>query len=96
MRDSAPTRVIVSGGLSRSDWLCRRLAALLSVPVLRGAQEATVLGVAALAEPGLFGDSATVAVRPAMPAQFEPGTLKAAEFAALSTRRECFELALSA
>jgi glycerol kinase len=95
-RDAAPTRVIVSGGLSRSDWLCRRLAALLSVPVLRGAQEATVLGVAALAEPGLFGDSATVAVRPATPARFEPGKLKAAEFAALSTRRERFELALSA
>ncbi len=46
-------RVIASGGLSRSDWLCRRLAALLGAPLLRGAQEASVLGVATLADPTL-------------------------------------------
>jgi glycerol kinase len=99
-----PTRVIVSGGLSRSDWLCRRLAVLLSVPVLRGAQEATVLGAAALAQPGLLGDAAPGvassvapgAARPATPAQFEPGLLTAAELAALVSRRERFETALGA
>jgi sugar (pentulose or hexulose) kinase len=95
-----PTRVIVSGGLSRSDWLCRRLAVLLSVPVLRGAQEATVLGAAALAQPGLLGDAAPGvapgAARPATPAQFEPGLPTAAELAALVSRRERFETALGA
>jgi glycerol kinase len=101
-----PTRVIVSGGLSRSDWLCRRLAALLSVPVLRGSQEATVLGAAALAEPGLFADAvadaapgappdaAPGAARTATPAQFEPGLVASAELAALVSRREHFEAAL--
>ena len=96
-----PTRVIVSGGLSRSHWLCRRLAALLSVPVLRGSQEATVLGAAALAEPRLFGDAApdgaaSGAARPATPAHFEPGLLTAGELAALVSRRERFEAALDA
>ena len=42
-------RVVVTGGLSRSDGLCRRLAATLGVPVQRGGLEATARGVAALA-----------------------------------------------
>ena len=95
-----PTRVIVSGGLSRSDWLCRRMAALLSVPVLRGSQEATVLGTAALAQPDVLGDAAPGAVagalRPATPPHFEPGQLMAAELAALQSRRRRFEAALGA
>jgi glycerol kinase len=98
-RGGALSRVIVSGGLSRSDWLCRRLAAVLGVPVLRGAQEATVLGVAALAAPELF-DSDRVAgagqPRSALTAlpRFEPDLLPAAERAALAARRARFEDAL--
>jgi glycerol kinase len=44
-------RVVVTGGLSRSDGLCRRLAATLGVPVQRGGLEATARGVGALAAP---------------------------------------------
>ncbi|MFI4914526.1 MAG: FGGY family carbohydrate kinase [Steroidobacterales bacterium] len=47
----APRRLIVSGGLSRSDWLCRRLAGVLQLPVVRAAVEATLRGAAALAAP---------------------------------------------
>jgi glycerol kinase len=46
-------QVLVSGGMSRSDWLCRRLAATLGVPVLRVSAEATGRGIAALAAPEL-------------------------------------------
>lgn len=44
-------RVQVMGGLSRSDWLCRRLAAASGMPVERVDSEATARGVAALAAP---------------------------------------------
>jgi glycerol kinase len=44
-------RVVVTGGLSRSEGLCRRLAATLGVPVQRGGLEATARGAAALATP---------------------------------------------
>lgn len=51
---SAPlTRVRVGGGISRSDWLCQRLAAALEVPVQRLPAEATARGAAALAAPDL-------------------------------------------
>ena len=52
----APTplrRVQALGGLSRSDWLCRRLAAACGMPVERVAGEATARGAAALAAPEL-------------------------------------------
>ena len=100
-RGGALSRVIVSGGLSRSDWLCRRLAAVLGVPVLRGAQEATVLGVAALAAPELFNSERMAAAGQrraelsALP-RFEPDLLPAAERAGLAARRARFEQALRA
>jgi len=77
-----PARVLVSGGLSRSDWLCRRLAACLDVPVLRTAQEATVLGVAALAAPQLLGPAASPS-----PQRFEPQRSSAAARDAITARR---------
>ena len=46
-------RVQVMGGLSRSDWLCRRLAAACGMPVERVTGEATARGAAALAAPEL-------------------------------------------
>ncbi|MFT3906470.1 MAG: FGGY family carbohydrate kinase [Steroidobacteraceae bacterium] len=52
-RHGALERIIVAGGLSRSAGLCRRLAALLQLPVLRGELEASARGVAALAAPEL-------------------------------------------
>jgi glycerol kinase len=90
-RGGALTRVILSGGLSRSDWLCRRLAAVLGVPVLRGAQEATVLGVAALAAPELFAESGQRRFQAAAGGCFEPDLLPPAERAALTERRARFE-----
>jgi len=45
--------IAVTGGLARSDWLCRRLAATLQLPVERGGLEATARGTAALAAPEL-------------------------------------------
>jgi len=98
-RGGPVSRVIVSGGLSRSDWLCRRLAALLDAPVSRGAQEASVLGVAALADPTVAdplasgGAGAQDSPRAAL-ARFEPGELPGAERAALAARRQRFEAAL--
>jgi glycerol kinase len=50
---SPPRRLLLTGGISRSDWLCRRLAALLQLPVSRSAAEATARGAAALAAPQL-------------------------------------------
>jgi len=85
-----PARVIISGGLSRSDWLCRRLSALLSLPVLRGAQEATVLGTAALVAP-----EAGAAATPAADTVPGASALAAAELAALAMRRQRFEAALA-
>jgi glycerol kinase len=46
-------RLLITGGMSRSDWLCRRLAASLGVTVERMDAEATARGVAALAAPEL-------------------------------------------
>lgn len=46
-------RVRVAGGLARSDGLCRRLASLLSIPVLRGELEISARGCAAVAAPEL-------------------------------------------
>ncbi len=45
--------LLVSGGMSRSRWLCRRLAATLGVPVRRMPAEATGRGIAVLAAPVL-------------------------------------------
>lgn len=44
-------RLLVMGGMSRSDWLCRRLAATCNTVVERVAPEATARGAAALAAP---------------------------------------------
>jgi glycerol kinase len=52
-RGGALRHVAVTGGLARSDWLCRRLAATLQLPVERGGLEATARGTAALAAPEL-------------------------------------------
>jgi len=93
-RGGALTRVIVSGGLSRSDWLCRRLAAVLGVPVLRGAQEATVLGVAALAAPELLAHIGHRRSQASAQPRFDPDLLPPWERAALMARRARFEDAL--
>lgn len=85
-------RVILSGGLSRSSWLCRRLAAVLGVPVLQAAQQATVLGIAALAAPAGWLSSTLRAP----PTRFDAAALPAAELAALTARRRDFQAALSA
>ena len=49
----APRRVLLAGGMSRSAWLCRRLAALIGLPVEVLDAEASALGVARLAAPQL-------------------------------------------
>ncbi|MCC7460969.1 MAG: hypothetical protein IT480_00765 [Gammaproteobacteria bacterium] len=46
-------RVLVTGGLARSDSLCARLASVLGVPVERADLEATARGAAVLAAPAL-------------------------------------------
>ena len=46
-------RIVLTGGLSRSDGLCRRVATLLGARVERGLPEATARGTAALAAPDL-------------------------------------------
>ena len=48
-----PGRVVMAGGMSRSGWLGRRLAALMQVPVEVIDAEASARGVAHLAAPGL-------------------------------------------
>ena len=63
-------RVLVMGGMSRSDWLCRRLAAACGAVVERTVAEATARGAAALAAPDLaHGWSAGCVAR------YEPATL---------------------
>ncbi len=52
-RGGALRHVAVTGGLARSAWLCRRLAATLQLPIERGSLEATARGTAALAAPEL-------------------------------------------
>ena len=49
----APRRIVLAGGMSRSDWLCRRLAALLGLPVQVSDVEASARGVAHLVAPEL-------------------------------------------
>lgn len=98
-RGGPPSRVIASGGLSRSDWLCRRLAALLGAPLLRGAQEASVLGVATLADStladaALFGDLPQRQSWSCASQRFNADELPGAERAALRVRRARFEAAL--
>lgn len=46
-----PQRVLLAGGMSRSPWLCRRLASLLDLPVEAIDAEASARGVARLAAP---------------------------------------------
>jgi glycerol kinase len=60
-------RLLVSGGMSRSNWLCQRLATVLRVPVSRTSAEATGRGAAALAAPQL-----AKLWPPAATEQFEP------------------------
>jgi glycerol kinase len=50
-QSGALQRVLLAGGMSRSQWLCRKLASLLEVPVQAGAAEASARGVARLAAP---------------------------------------------
>lgn len=52
-QSGALQRVLLAGGMSRSRWLCRKLASLLEVPVQAGMAEASARGVARLAAPGL-------------------------------------------
>jgi glycerol kinase len=51
-RAGPPRRVLLAGGMSRSAWLCRRLATLLELPVQGIDAEASARGVAYLAAPG--------------------------------------------
>ena len=48
---AAPRALRIAGGLSRSGFMARRLAAFTGLPVMRSAPEATARGVAALALP---------------------------------------------
>lgn len=48
-----PQRVLLAGGMSRSHWLCQRLASLLELPVQVTSAEASARGVARLAAPAL-------------------------------------------
>jgi sugar (pentulose or hexulose) kinase len=48
---AAPTALRIAGGLSRSGFLARRLAAFTGLPVRRSGAEATARGTAALAMP---------------------------------------------
>ncbi|MGH8230213.1 MAG: FGGY family carbohydrate kinase [Steroidobacteraceae bacterium] len=84
----SPQRVLVSGGLARSRWLCQRLAVALSTPVEVGATEASVLGVAALADPSCAWRER------AQRSPIEPGSLPDSVRADLSARRAGLEEAL--
>ncbi|MBS0386976.1 MAG: hypothetical protein JSR15_00745 [Proteobacteria bacterium] len=52
-QSGSPRRVLLAGGMSRSHWLCQRLASLLEVPVQVTSTEASARGVARLAAPAL-------------------------------------------
>ena len=66
-QSGSPKRVLLAGGMSRSQWLCRKLASLLELPVQVIAAEASARGVARLAAPGF------AALWPAAPIQtWEP------------------------
>lgn len=60
-------RVLVTGGISRSRWLCQRLASALQAPVQRTGPEATARGAAALAAPEL-----AAGWQPCLGERFEP------------------------
>lgn len=64
-------RMVVMGGMSRSDWLCRRLASACATPVERVSAEGTARGAAALATPELAAGWMPVAGR-----RFEPEPLR--------------------
>jgi glycerol kinase len=88
-----PERVLLSGGLSSSDWLCQRLAACLQVPLLRTAREASALGMAALASEGrAWLDGPGLA--PGQLQHFAPEALPAREREAINTRRARFDALL--
>jgi glycerol kinase len=52
-QEGRPKRVVLAGGMSRSHWLARRLAALIRLPVEIIDAEASARGVAHLAAPEL-------------------------------------------
>ena len=56
-----PRRVLLAGGMSRSAWLCRRLASLLDLPVEVIDAEASARGVARLAAPDVTSHWAATA-----------------------------------
>ena len=63
----ASRRVLLTGGMSRSQWLCRRLASLLGLPVLVAEAEASARGVARLAAPELAAQWADTPPRTWLP-----------------------------
>jgi glycerol kinase len=88
-----PQRVLLSGGLSASDWLCLRLAACLQVPLLRTARETSALGIAALAAEGRTGlDGPGLAA--ARLQHFAPDALPPRDREALNERRARFDALL--
>lgn len=88
-----PEHVLLSGGLSASDWLCHRLAATLGVPLLRTAREASALGIAALAaERRAYIDEPVL--RPEGLQRFSPEALTTREREALAARRTRFNALL--
>ena len=82
----APRRLVLSGGMSRSAWLCRRLAALLGLPVTTQHAEASARGAAALAAPALASH---------WPAP-QGASWQAAPDAALAARYQLFQETLAA
>ena len=81
----ATRELLVTGGISRSDWFCSRLAALTGCAVRRGPAEATALGIAALADPELASGWTFAADTPFLPSRMP----------ALAGRRERFSAALA-
>jgi glycerol kinase len=85
--------VLLSGGLSSSDWLCQRLASCLGIPIIRGAREATSLGIAALAaERRAYMDEPVPSGAGLQ--RFFPEALSSSERAALAARRTRFDALL--
>jgi sugar (pentulose or hexulose) kinase len=64
----APRRVLLAGGMSRSGWLCRRLASLLELPVQVIDAEASARGVARLAAPDFAAGRESSPAPPFLPA----------------------------
>jgi glycerol kinase len=65
------SRVVLTGGLSRSAWLCRHLASVLGLGVERCAAEATARGIATLAAP-ILADSWHAPIEQRFEARFLP------------------------